>query len=136
MDVISGRYSLTVFLIGEEEHDFKLEVPFSGLLNENEFEGSFGLDGERQYLQVFLDAKEILITSETMERKSTLRFNILEMNGIHSVIDARNEVKIGHDLKLLFYEYNNTHFVVEYTRLFGGSEESRNIIEVIFNVQN
>ena len=136
MGVVFGTYSLTVMPVGQDFSDFNFTTSFSGNSTPEVLEGSFELEGERQFLKCSVRLSSLSIVSRSQESLSELVFDLNTRLGSHTNTNVDGTLKIDNMMKLDCYEYNNTHFVIQYTRLFHGSEEAHYKIEVTFNAAN
>ena len=134
---VFGQFSLLVQGLGESSESFEMRAPFEGNVDKNGFSGSFALEGETSYLSFAIHVNGLLkLQSFGPESRSEMLFDTISNTGEYNLQSPAGNVSFQNELKLVSYEYNNTHFVIQYSRIFQGHEEAHYRLEVTFNVTN
>jgi len=133
MQVIQGKYILTIKMWGAAHDSDKTIASFQGLKNTDYFEGKFDLDGKKNYVAVTLSNNGIELNSENKYSRSRMVFNLTDNTGMYECFESTISGTQTHKLKLISYDYNNNHFMIQYVRLFQEIDEAFITLEVMFN---
>ena len=137
-----GTYSLSVFAPEENVLDYQKTMDFAGAQDKNGFNGYLMTEHQGQTVQIaismiIIDGKSIEITTSDAQTTSYMLFNLKAKTGKYSNIDVETgKVLLSTSFSLLSYEYNNTHFMLQYTGLSEKAIFPRYEIEVTFNATN
>ena len=134
--MIKGKYILKIQNLATEEENFEAECPFEAELASDSFQGIFIMEGEKHIFEVKMPQNSIEMKSRNPEAESNLTFDLRTNIGKHEILIHEKPVNLQHEMKLISYEYNNTHFVIQYMRLFSGNPEAITKIEVLFHCEN
>ena len=142
MTAVNGIYSLSVYTPEEDTLDYKNTMDFEGSKDKNGFNGQLATEHEGRTIQItiemiIIDGKSIEIETFDTQTKVNILFNLEDKTGKYSNTDIETDkVLLSTSFSLLSYEYNNTHFMLQYTGLSEKAIFPRYELEVTFNATN
>ena len=137
MSNVTGKYVLECLNSDTQLIEFSLFSPFAGEISHLSFNGVIEVEGENFILEVrIIEGETLSLKSANAEQLSLMHFDLQTGEGNIRIERAAESGMLIEKVKLTNYEYNNTHFVIQYSRIFRGVEEMLYKTEVIFNVED
>lgn len=129
-----AKYRLSTFSLETNERESQFETIIDIDKSDYQLSGKYLFENQENTIQILILEDEIHIKNSSLTQRTIVRLPFDGQPGEHLLNFVKDGLNLSFPVKLLLYEYNNTHFVIEYIRFFEDEEKTSTRIEVEFNV--